>query len=105
MDELCALATRLGLDYCAEVFHKSDVDGAELVHTTKASFVSLLTSAGARDRGMSTFMFMLIVYSLVALRRARCQNHESLGSSAAACQCCRDKSEPYRECLALHHDT
>ena len=49
VDELCALVQRLGVGFCADVFKKKEVDGAEMIYMSKAGFVCLLVEAGATN--------------------------------------------------------
>ena len=49
VDELCALMQRLGVGFCTYIFKEKEVDGAELIHMSKGSFVSLLVEAGATE--------------------------------------------------------
>ena len=39
---LCTLATRLGINYCAEFFEKEKVDGEEMLLFKKEEFMSML---------------------------------------------------------------
>ena len=46
VDALCALATHLGIGYCAKIFKANGFDGAELMFTPEPDFISMLTKEG-----------------------------------------------------------
>ena len=101
VDELCALVQRLGVGFCADVFKKKEVDGAEMIYMSKAGFVCLLVEAGATNF-TSGNLFRWQLLSPLSLRFARLPSIESLGPSPAASRIGNASTHTYASTFTTH---